>query len=111
MHISSPDGYMVASLQNQGTTIYIDTWTPSDEDLESYPHIVLTSPHLWNPQTVEFPNISHSEQEEVEMRSLKAIHRVSDCSNVESYCEDIGFREPEYIEESPNESDIVMNVG
>ena len=45
------------------------------------------------------------------MRSLKAIHRVSDCSTIQSFSVDIGFCEPEYIEESPNDSDIVMNVG
>ncbi len=45
------------------------------------------------------------------MRSLKAIQRVSDCSNVESYYEDIAFCEPAYIDESSIYSDIVMNVG
>ena len=50
MHISSSDGSLVACLQNEGTTIYINTWTPTDSDLESYPHIILTSSHLWNTQ-------------------------------------------------------------
>ena len=111
MHISSSDGSLVACLQNEGTTIYINTWTPIDSDLESYPYIILTLSHLWNPKKVLFPHVSQSEQEEVEMRSLKAIHRVSDCSTIQSYSVDIGFCEPEYIEESPSESDIVMNVG
>ena len=32
----------VASLKSQGTVIYIDTWTPTDEDLSEFPHVVLT---------------------------------------------------------------------
>ena len=30
-------------LKSMGTTIYIDTWKPTREDLKSFPHIVLFS--------------------------------------------------------------------
>ena len=33
----------VACLKSMGTNIYLDTWTPTDADLQEYPHIVLTS--------------------------------------------------------------------
>ena len=67
MYISSSDGSMVACLQNEATTIYIDNWISTDSDLESYPLIILTSTHQWNPKYVLFPRVLHSEQEEVEM--------------------------------------------
>ena len=111
MHIASQDGGMVACLQNEGTTIYMDTWAPSTSDLDLYPHIVLTSPHAWNPQIVQFPKISQSEQEEVEMRSLKAISNVPDYSDIANGFDDMGFSEPEGMDEFPYEHDIIMNVG
>ena len=80
-------------------------------DLESYPHIILTSPHQWNPQHVLFPQVSHSEQDEVEMRSLKATQRVSDYSTSEYYSDKLGCSEPEYTDESTLDHDIIMNVG
>ena len=92
---------MVACLQNEGTTIYMDTWAPSTSDLDLYPHIVLTSPHAWNPQIVQFPKISQSEQEEVEMRSLKAISNVPDYSDIANGFDDMGFSEPEGMDEFP----------
>ena len=33
----------VACLKSSGTNIYLDTWTPTDADLQEYPHFVLTS--------------------------------------------------------------------
>ena len=45
MHIAPSDDSMVVCLQHRGAAIYIDTWTPTDSDLESYPRIVSTSPH------------------------------------------------------------------
>ena len=45
------------------------------------------------------------------MISLKAIHRVSDCSTVQYYSEDTAFCGPGYIEEFSNNSEIVINVG
>jgi len=37
------DEDFVAILKSQGTVIYIDTWTPTNEDLNELPHVVLTS--------------------------------------------------------------------
>ena len=78
MRIESPDGSLVMSLKSKGTTVYFDTWTPTLDDLESLPHIVLTSPHVWNPQEVEFPSVEYSRQEEIEKRSISQILTFSD---------------------------------
>ena len=48
MSISSSDEQMIACLQHEGTTIFLDTWTPTETDLSLYPHIILTSPHRWD---------------------------------------------------------------
>ena len=39
MTITSPDKYFVACLQSEGTVVFLDTWYPTQGDLEVYPHI------------------------------------------------------------------------
>mmetsp|Transcript_26807 Transcript_26807/g.40559 ORF Transcript_26807/g.40559 Transcript_26807/m.40559 type:complete len:200 (+) Transcript_26807:307-906(+) len=53
----------IACLDSEGTNIFLETWTPTMKDLEQYKHIVLTSPHPWNPSTVQFPGISEGDRE------------------------------------------------
>ena len=42
----------VACLRSDGTDIFMNTWTPTRQDLEECKHIVITSPSEWNPQEV-----------------------------------------------------------
>ena len=49
------DEDFVAILKSKGTVIYLDTWTPTDDDLNELPHVILTSPREWDPQRVTFP--------------------------------------------------------
>ena len=112
MRITSPDGEFTSCLQHQGTTIFVDTWTPTDADLKNCPHIVLTSPHPWNPQNVRFPSVSYSEQEEIERRSIKSIQVEYSHDNFSiQHHGEIGFCEPTEIDELPYEDDIIMNIG
>lgn len=62
----SDEGDFLACLKSQGTNIYIDTWTPTDKDLQEYPQVVLTSPRPWDLYEVKFLGIS-----EVEMSVIK----------------------------------------
>ena len=55
MSIESPDGEFDTCLQSVGTVMFLDTWFPMQGDLESYPHIELTSCQHWNPHKIEFP--------------------------------------------------------
>mmetsp|Transcript_26056 Transcript_26056/g.39441 ORF Transcript_26056/g.39441 Transcript_26056/m.39441 type:complete len:108 (+) Transcript_26056:49-372(+) len=64
------DGDFVAGLRLHGTVIYIDTWSLTNKDLNDYPHIILTSPHQWNPSKVQFPCQSEPEIEEFESRAV-----------------------------------------
>ena len=43
MSITSPDEEFIACLQSEGTTVFIDTWYPTQKDLESFPRIKMTS--------------------------------------------------------------------
>ena len=38
----------------QGTTIFANTYTPSDVELNTFPHVVLSSPQPWDPHNVVF---------------------------------------------------------
>ena len=67
------DEEFVACLQSAGTNIFLDTWTPSERDLQDYPHVVLTSDKLWDPHSVNFPSISKMETEELEGRNISSV--------------------------------------
>ena len=63
----------VACLKSTGTNIYIDTWTPTDRDLQEYPHVVLTSDQLWDPQVIQFPSTSYTEVQELEGQNISMV--------------------------------------
>ena len=44
----------VACLKLLGTNVCVDTWTPTDQDLQSHQHVALTSPQAWDPHRVVF---------------------------------------------------------
>jgi hypothetical protein len=73
MSLQSPDEDFICPLLSEGTVIYIDTWTPSQEELDMLPKIVLSSPHEWDPQRLEFPKMRKSTEEEIELRNLSQV--------------------------------------
>ena len=70
IHKDGEDGDFVACLRSDGTDIFINTWTPTHQDLEQYKHIALTSPNEWNPRKVVFPSILHADIDELESRNV-----------------------------------------
>ena len=60
-------------MHTEGTVIYLDTWTSTDEDLSQLPHIIMTSPHPCNPSEVQFPKTSQRVEEELTMRSITSV--------------------------------------
>ena len=48
------DDYIVP-LDTQGTTIFFDTRSPTEAELQQLPRVVLTSAINWDPQKVQFP--------------------------------------------------------
>ena len=83
MRIESENGDVILPLHSNGTVIYLDTWTPTDQDLQQLPHITMSSPHPWNPRDVKFPKTSRRVQEEMELRSV-AISSVSTASQFDT---------------------------
>jgi len=65
MTIRCPEQPFVDCLKSMGTTIFVDTWTPTQTDLDDFPHVVLTSPSPWNPEDVKFPGLSNLEIEKI----------------------------------------------
>ena len=63
MHISTEDDTTLIPLKADGTTIYMNTRTPSDHELQTCPHVVLTSKAPWDPRAVSFPKPTHLVEE------------------------------------------------
>ena len=73
MSITTRDDSFTACLQSKGTDIFLTTWAPTSLDLEKYPHVTLCAQHPWNPREIRFPGISSLEQEEIEVRNIRAL--------------------------------------
>ena len=71
LSIITESGEFAMEMQRKGTIIFFSTHTPTQQELESCPHIHLTSSRPWDPNNVNFHNNSHSLEEEVER-----MHRV-----------------------------------
>ena len=70
MYIRTMNGDFTACLQSQGTDIFLKTWTPSPQDLLSYPRITLCSSYPWNPQQIKLLAISAVENQEIEWGNI-----------------------------------------
>ena len=68
LYIMTEDGDFVLPLSMKGTNVIANTRTPTQEELQTCPHIVLSSPHDWDPPRVRFPQSSRTVQEEVDMQ-------------------------------------------
>ena len=57
----------------QEKLFFADTSSPTQQQLEDSPQIVLTFPHNWDPHSVRFPKVSHSEDEKDLFSGIVAI--------------------------------------
>ena len=81
LSIISEDGEFAMELQREGTIVQFQTYTPTQNELESCPHIHLSSSHPWDPTKVEFSSTPHSLEEEVErVRRVAAVVKTSPAS-------------------------------
>jgi hypothetical protein len=55
MHIASDDGDFIHPMQADGITIFFESRTPTNHELDNCPHIVLSSSSKRNPREVQFP--------------------------------------------------------
>eukprot|EP00957_Ditylum_brightwellii_P010393 786005-Ditylum_brightwellii.AAC.1 len=65
LSIITCNGTFTMGLDMAGTIVYADTHTPSGAELNSCPHIVLTSPHPWGPTNICFNRNTYLLEEEV----------------------------------------------
>jgi hypothetical protein len=49
MGITTANDGFTACFKSRGTDIFLQTWAPSQSELEQFPHIVLCSSEPWNP--------------------------------------------------------------
>ena len=55
-------------LKMKGTTIFADTFTPLYKDLQTCPHIIMSSSHEWNPHSVQFHSQARQFEDEMTQR-------------------------------------------
>ena len=68
----SEDTEFAMALEREGTIVYTNTHTPTQKELQTYPHIVISFENSWNPMKVHFDENCHLSEVEV-----KRIRRVS----------------------------------
>ncbi len=56
---------VVLHLHSQGTTIFFETTTPTQQELDYSPHIILTLDTEWNPHTVQLAAVQSAEAEDI----------------------------------------------
>ena len=85
MHIRTEDLSFSMGLESQGTTIFANTFAPTDKELDENPRIVLSSDHAWNPHNVQFPVPRRTLEEEmdevVEGSEIMAVSAREDLDN------------------------------
>ena len=64
-----------------GTTIYFDSRTPTDYELQHSPHIVMSSHAEWNPRDGQFPQQVHHMEEGEEEMTYNLMHNMSGISS------------------------------
>ena len=87
LSVITADGDFSFELSRQGTVIYFNSRTPTDDELANCPHIVLTSQIPWDPTKVHFSSNSHSLEEEVErirrVGAVKTNETIPELDNVD----------------------------
>jgi hypothetical protein len=62
----STEGYeFTLPLNSKGTVLGVAPRTPTGQELQTCPHVVLLSEHKWDPQNVWFPRASRTVEEEI----------------------------------------------
>ena len=65
LYIMTEDNTFSMELKMKGTIIIANTLTTSTEELYECPHIILSSPHQWDPQNVTFHSNSIPFEDEI----------------------------------------------
>jgi hypothetical protein len=63
--ISTEDNEFTLPLSSKGTVLGVATRTPTDQELQTCLHVVLSSEHEWDPQNVRLTRASRTVEEEL----------------------------------------------
>ena len=63
LSIITEDNELCMELVMEGTVVYAEIFTPSEQKLHQCPQIILSSPRAWNPQNVVFPRTRRTLEE------------------------------------------------
>ncbi len=74
LFLATEDSEFSLPLECKGTIIGVTTRTPTALELQTCPHVVLSSEHEWDPQNVRFPKSSRTVEEEI-TRTIGAVTR------------------------------------
>ena len=66
LSVISENGDFYMPLHQKGKIVYLDIYTPTHKELDTFPHINLSSQHPWNPSNLDFFQNQQSLQEEIE---------------------------------------------
>ena len=78
--IEPPNNDITIPLSTLGTIIYADTCAPTQEELATLPHVVLSADSPWDPHCIQFPS---SNMEAVKINATKTHERSQLIDNVE----------------------------
>ena len=68
LYIMTENSDFNMELKMKGTVIFAETFTPSEKELHNCPHVVMSSPHEWNPHTVQFQSQARLFEDEMTQR-------------------------------------------
>ena len=72
--IETPDGYVFPLSIESGLVYMHSIWVPTDDDLQQYPHVLFTSPGIWDASVLDHgitPALLQEIQQEAEYSLLK----------------------------------------
>jgi hypothetical protein len=79
--LSTEDNEFTLPLSSRETVIGVATRTPTDQELQTCPHVTLSSEHEWDPQNVRFPKAVRTVEEEIS-RTVGAVLRQEDGNSI-----------------------------
>jgi hypothetical protein len=95
--ISTEDSNFSVPLACKGTILGVATRTPTEQELQTCPHVTLSSDHEWDPQNVRFPKASRTVEEEIS-RSIGSIMTQSE-------------KIPEDDEDVDSQTNLILDIG
>ena len=78
--IEPPNNDITIPLSTLGTIIYANTRAPTQEELATLPHVVLSADSPWDPHCIQFPS---NDMEAVKINATKTYKRSQPIDNVE----------------------------